>query len=179
MPEYRHAAEQLGKLLVERKIKLVYGGGAVGLMGCIANAVLEAGGQVVGVIPKALDIKEVAHEKLTQLHIVKSMHERKALMEELSDGFIALPGGFGTFEEFCEIMTWAQLGLHRKPVGILNVGGFYDHLMAMFQHAVDHKFIKPKHHAVIQVDVDPRKLIEKLETAKPIAERKWIDLEQV
>jgi uncharacterized protein (TIGR00730 family) len=135
-PEYRTAAEELGTEVVRRKIGLVYGGGNVGLMGVIADAVLKAGGEVMGVIPENLMAKEVGHNGLTKLHVVRSMHERKALMADLSDAFIALPGGFGTLEEFCEIVTWSQLGLHTKPCGILNVQGYYSPLLAMFDHAV-------------------------------------------
>ena len=140
-PRYRNAAEALGRLLAGRGIELVYGGGNVGLMGIIADACLAAGGTVIGVIPEALLGKEVAgrhvdHRALTRLEVVASMHARKARMAELSDGFIALPGGFGTFEEFCEILTWGQLGFHVKPTGLLNVNGFYDPLLAMFDRAV-------------------------------------------
>src|SRR6185436_6911974 len=130
------AAQELGALLAREKIELVYGGGMVGLMGIVADAVLKNGGHVIGVIPEKLVIKEVVHEKLPDLRVVKTMHERKALMAELADGFIALPGGYGTFEEFFEILTWAQLGLHAKPCGLLNVNGFFDPLLRLLDHGV-------------------------------------------
>src|ERR1041384_3548938 len=154
-PAYVEAAESLGKLLAERKMGLVYGGGKVGLMGKIADAVLGAGGEVIGVIPQSLMRKEIAHAGLTELRVVDSMHQRKALMAELSDAFIALPGGFGTFEEFCEILTWTQLGLQRKPCGILNVAGYYDHLLKLFDHAVAERFLKPEHRGIVISDTDP------------------------
>ena len=143
-PHYVEAARQTGLALVERGFGLVYGGANVGLMGEIANTVLKQGGEVIGVIPEALVGRELAHACLTELRIVKSMHERKTLMSDLADGFIALPGGYGTFEEFCEIITWAQLGLHRKPCGVLNVCGYYDQLLSFFDSAVREKFFIPR-----------------------------------
>jgi uncharacterized protein (TIGR00730 family) len=142
--EHRAATEELGTELARRNIGLVYGGGNVGLMGVLADAVLKAGGEAQGVIPEHLMAREIGHNGLTKLHIVHSMHERKALMADLSDAFIALPGGFGTLEEFCEIVTWAQLGLHAKPCGILNVLGYYSPLLAMLDHAVEERFLKPE-----------------------------------
>ena len=139
-PSYARTAVKLGKILAKRQIGLVYGGGNVGLMGLIADSVLEHGGDVIGVIPRFLVHKEVAHQHLKDLRIVESMHERKALMADLSDGFIALPGGYGTLEEFCEIVTWAQLQLHPKPCGLLNVEGFYDSLLQFLDHAVAEQF---------------------------------------
>src|SRR5471032_3071869 len=144
-PEYIAAAEQLGALLAREKIELVYGGGMVGLMGAVANAALKNGGHVIGVIPEKLVIKEVVHEKLPDLRVVKNMHERKALIAELSDGFIALPGGYGTFEEFCEVLAWSQLGYHQKPFGLLDAAGFYAGMLEFFDHATREGFIKPKH----------------------------------
>src|SRR5215475_2650578 len=141
-PEYRVCAEELGTELIRRQIGLIYGGGNVGLMGAIADAVLRGGGEAIGVIPEHLMTREIAHKQLTKLHVVRSMHERKALMADLSDAFIALPGGFGTLEEFCEAVTWAQLGLHAKPCGILNVQGYYSPLLAMFDDAVREGFLK-------------------------------------
>src|SRR6202142_2067329 len=148
-PEYRAAAEEMGAELVRRNIGLVYGGGNVGLMGIIADAVLKAGGEAQGVIPEHLLALEVGHNGLTRLHVVRSMHERKALMADLSDAFIAMPGGFGTLEEFCEVVTWSQLGLHAKPCGILNVLGYYSRLLGMFDHAVEERFLKPENRALV------------------------------
>src|SRR5664280_3804550 len=135
-PEYAEAAVRLGKALAHEEIELVYGGGMVGLMGIVADAVLKHGGHVIGVIPEKLVIKEVVHERLPDLRVVKNMHERKALIAELSDGFIALPGGYGTCEEFCEVLAWSQLGYHQKPFGLLDVAGFYRPLLQFFDHAV-------------------------------------------
>ncbi len=142
-PAYKMAAENMGKLLAAKGITIVYGGGNVGLMGILADAAREAGGEVIGVIPQFLVNKEVAHTGLSKLHVVKSMHERKALMANLSDGFIAMPGGFGTFEEFCEVITWSQLGLHQKPHGLLNVEGYYNPLIQFFDHAMAEQFLTP------------------------------------
>jgi len=144
-PAYAAVATQLAGSLAAHGLTIVYGGGNLGLMGILADAALQAGGQVIGVIPRALASKERAHHGLTELRVVGSMHERKALMAELSDGFIAMPGGYGTFEEFCEILTWTQLGLQQKPCGLLNVEGFYDHLLNLFDHAVAEQFVKPDH----------------------------------
>src|SRR3954453_6200666 len=148
-PEYVAAAQRLGSALARRSLELVYGGGRVGLMGTIADAVLAEQGKVIGVIPEALLAKEVGHQGLKDLRVVGSMHERKALMVELSDAFIAMPGGFGTLEEFCEVLTWAQLGLHPKPCGLLNVLGYYDPLLAFFGHAAAERFVRPEHRALV------------------------------
>jgi uncharacterized protein (TIGR00730 family) len=161
-PEYRHAARRLGQVLAERKLGLVYGGGKVGLMGEVARAALEAGGEVVGVIPEALVQMELAQPQLTELRVVGSMHERKALMAELAEGFVALPGGLGTIEELFEILTWAQLGLHAKPAGLLNVCRYYDSLLDFMQHAVGERFVKPEHGQMLLVDGDPAALLDKL-----------------
>ena len=174
-PAYTAAAEQLGALLARRQIGLVYGGGKVGLMGKIADAVLSAGGRVTGVIPQALMLKEIGHDGLTELKIVNSMHERKALMAELADGFIALPGGFGTLDEFCEILTWSQLGLHHKPCGLLNVNGYYDHFSRLLDHAVDEQFLRPLHRAMVISDNDPEGLLIRMMEYEAPLTGKWID----
>lgn len=161
--DYADAAWKLGCALVERGHELVYGGGNVGLMGVIADAVLELDGHVTGVIPDALLSQEVAHEGLSDLRIVRSMHERKALMAELSDGFIAMPGGIGTMEEFFEVLSWAQLGIHNKPCGLLNVAGYYQPLIRFLDHAVEHGFLKPKHRSLLIVESVPHRLLELLE----------------
>ena len=174
-PSYREAAQSLGQELARREIELVYGGGCVGLMGVLADAVMGAGGRVVGVIPAALVAREVAHRGLSELRVVASMHERKATMAEMADAFIALPGGFGTFEEFCEIITWTQLGLHRKPHGLLNVEHFYDPLLALFDHAVAERFIQPEYRQLVKVAGTPSDLIGILERTEMPAVEKWID----
>jgi uncharacterized protein (TIGR00730 family) len=174
--EYQQAARDLGKELVARNIDLVYGGGRVGLMGVIADTVLSEGGAVIGVMPKALFPREVAHTHLTQLHEVGSMHERKALMADLADGFIALPGGFGTYDELFEIITWSQLGLHSKPVGLLNVAGFFTPLLALITHACTESFIAPAHlHIVLSKDT-PVALLDCLTTYQPLPRQaRWAD----
>lgn len=174
-PEYSTAAEAVGRLLAERRIALVYGGGKVGLMGRVADAVLSAGGKVTGVIPQALMLKEIGHEGLTELKIVNSMHERKALMAELADGFIALPGGFGTLDEFCEILTWAQLGLHHKPCGVLNVNGYFNHFSRLLDHAVGEQFLRPLHRAMVICDDDPENLLRRMMQYEAPLTGKWID----
>jgi hypothetical protein len=176
-PEYRAAAEELGAELVRRKIGLVYGGGNVGLMGLIADAVLRADGEVQGVIPEHLMGREVGHKGLTKLHVVRSMHERKALMTDLSDAFVALPGGFGTLEEFCEAVTWTQLGLHAKPCGILNVLEYYSPLLAMFDHAVEERFLKTENRALVLARESPADLLQALEEWRPLRVEKWLSRE--
>lgn len=161
-PDYARAARSLGTLLGEMGIGLVYGGASVGLMGALADAVLARGGDVIGVIPNHLVSKEVAHQGLSDLRVVASMHERKALMAELSDGFIALPGGLGTFEEFCEILTWAQLGLHHKPTGLLNVLGYYDLLLALLDQGVREQFVRPHHRELVLSAADPTELLQQM-----------------
>ena len=168
----------MGKLLASRGIGLVYGGGNVGLMGVIADAVLAAGGDVIGVIPQSLADREIAHTGITDLRIVDSMHTRKAMMADLSDAFIAMPGGVGTFEEFFEAVTWTQLGLHRKPCGLLNVGGFYSPLEAFIDQAVAEGFIRPIHRAAIVVDSDPVRLLDRLRTIELPDVPKWIRREE-
>lgn len=176
---YLETAEKVGRFLAKENIELVYGGGRVGLMGKVADTVLANGGLVIGAIPEALAIKEVAHQGLTELHIVDSMHERKALMAELSDGFIALPGGFGTFEELCEIITWAQLGIHQKPCALLNVGGYYDNLIAQFDFANDQNFIRDEHRLLVLVENEIERLYEKMKNYEPPFVEKWIDKDEI
>jgi len=159
---YAVAAAALAKQIVNAGLGLVYGGSNCGLMKVLADAALEKGGEVIGVIPQSMVVKEIAHTGLTDLRIVNSMHERKALMAGLSDAFIALPGGYGTLDEFCEILTWAQLGLHHKPCGILNVAGYYDQLLATFDHAAAEGFLKPRNRATIISDDNPESLIARL-----------------
>jgi uncharacterized protein (TIGR00730 family) len=160
-PEYAEAAGALGKALAKNKTGLVYGGGKVGLMGIVASAAMIAGGEVTGVIPRDLVDKEVAYKAITDLRIVNSMHERKALMAELSDGFIALPGGLGTIEEFFEIVTWAQLGIHKKPCGLLNACGYYDKAIDFLDNAVREEFVAPASRSLVLVEKDPETLLKK------------------
>jgi len=173
-PEFESSARRVGQTLAERKIALVYGGGRVGLMGAVADGTLQHGGEVIGVIPRVLATKELAHPGLTELRIVESMHERKALMASLSGGFIALPGGYGTFEEFFEIITWAQLGLHQKPCGVLNVAGYFDPLLALAQHGIEAGFVSEQHRCLIQHDADLAQLLAKFEAYTPPPLPKWI-----
>jgi uncharacterized protein (TIGR00730 family) len=161
-PAYREAARALGETLVAAGIGLVYGGGKVGLMGTLADAVLDAGGEVIGVIPEAMSDREIAHYGLTDLHIVQTMHERKALMYNLSDGFAALPGGLGTLEELFEITTWSQLGLHAKPTGLLDVAGYYGPLVAFLDQLVSEGFVSRRHRDLLRVAADPAELLERL-----------------
>lgn len=175
---YAEAAQAMGTLLARRGIGLVYGGGNVGLMGVIADAALAAGGEVIGVIPQALAHRELAHAGVTTLHVVDSMHTRKATMAELADAFIALPGGVGTFEEFFEAVTWTQLGLQRKPCGLLNVNAYYSPLAAFIDSAVTEGFIKPVHRAAIVVDSDPARLLDTLATIELPDVPKWISRDE-
>jgi len=174
-PAYVQAADALGKALLSRKIGLVYGGGGVGLMGRISETVRSGGGEVVGIIPHALLAREVACTEPGELRIVRSMHERKAMMVDMSDGFVALPGGFGTFEEFCEIVTWAQLGLHARPVGLLNVESYYDPLINQFDRAVAEEFAYPENRRLILHESDPDRLLSLMESYVPPSVPKWID----
>jgi hypothetical protein len=174
-PAYADAARALGRSLVEAGVGLVYGGATVGLMGIVADTVMSGGGSVVGVIPRALEEREIAHGGLTELRVVGSMHERKAAMADLADGFIALPGGMGTMEEMFEILTWAQLGMHQKPCGLLDVDGYFSALMTFLDHMVAERFLHPDHHAVLQVHSDPARLLEAFRDYRPIAVAKWID----
>lgn len=158
-PVYTRTAREVGRLLAHRGIGVVYGGGRTGMMGAVAEAALAGGGAVLGIIPEALMRSEIAYQGLTELRVVRSMHERKQMMADASDGFLALPGGFGTFEEFCEILTWAQLGIHAKPCGLLNVAGYYDPLIAMFDRAVAEGFVRERHRALMVADSDPERLL--------------------
>jgi uncharacterized protein (TIGR00730 family) len=173
-PAYADAAQAMGRLLAARGITLVYGGGRVGMMGAIAQAVLDAGGEVIGVIPEGLKRKELASEDLTELHVVGTMHERKQMMADLADAFVAMPGGFGTFEEFCEILTWAQLGLHGKPCGLLDVKGYYRGLLQLFDHAVREGFLKPEFRAFVLTHPEPAKLLDAMEAYRAPAVPKWL-----
>ena len=175
---YAETAHNLGKLLAQNNIGLIYGGGRVGLMGILADAVLAASGDVIGVIPKGLFAREVAHAGLTELRFVESMHQRKAMMEELADGFIALPGGYGTCEEFGEMVTWAQLGIHNKPCGILNVNGFYDSYLSFLDTAVKEGFLRMEHRKLVLEDEHATNLLKKMEYYRPPTLPKLIDLDQ-
>lgn len=176
-PAFATATRELGQLLASRRIDVVYGGGNVGLMGVLADAVLDAGGRITGVIPHALVARELAHQRLTESHVVHSMHERKALMAELSDAFVAVPGGIGTLEELIEVYTWSQLGIHDKACGVLNVKGYYDHLAALLDHAVAEGFLRPEHRAVLSVAGEPAELLDRLAAFVPPAVAKWLELE--
>ncbi|MBD2244574.1 TIGR00730 family Rossman fold protein [Nostoc sp. FACHB-888] len=176
-PVYKEAAQTLGKTLASQKFRLVYGGGNVGLMGVVADAALLAGGEVIGVIPEFLAAKEIAHNELTVLHIVGSMHERKTKMADLADAFIALPGGYGTLEEFCEILTWAQLGLHQKPCGLLNVEQYFDPLLRLFDHAVKEEFLKSALRSLVLEASDAESLLDLFATYQPPIVDKWIGRE--
>ena len=171
--EYGIAAQGLATVLARRGLGLVYGGGNIGLMGMLADSMLEAGGEVIGVIPQSLVAKEVAHHDVTELRVVDTMHQRKALMNELSDAFIALPGGFGTLDEFFEILTWSQLGIHAKPSGLLNVSGYYDSLLAMLDHAVAERLLRPAHRELVIAATDADSLVQRLLSFPPVQAGKW------
>jgi uncharacterized protein (TIGR00730 family) len=175
-PQYRSAAQELAQLMVSERIGLVYGGGRVGLMGVVADAVIEAGGSATGVIPHALWEREVGHTGLHELEIVDTMHERKARMAELSDAFVAMPGGIGTMEELFEVWTWAQLGIHGKPCALLNVDGFYDPLVDFVDHLVERGFLRPQHRAMLLVESEPDALLRRLRGYQPPAVQKWTNL---
>ena len=177
-PKLLAEAEQLGKTLAIQQIKLVYGGAKIGVMGAVANGVLRNNGSAIGVIPDFLKKKEVVHLGLTELITTRNMHERKLQMHELSDGFVTLPGGFGTLEELFEIITWAQLGLHQKPIGLLNINGFYDHLLAMLQNMVDAQLLKPENMELLIVDSSINKLLEKMHKFEPRNTTKWLNVDQ-
>jgi uncharacterized protein (TIGR00730 family) len=172
------AARELGRLLAAEGIRMVYGGGRVGLMGAAADAALAAGGTVVGVIPRMLWDREVGHSGLSELHIVETMHERKALMVELSDAFVALPGGIGTLDELFETWTWGQLGIHRKPFGVLNVAGYFDSLLAFLDHVSEERFLPTQHRAMLVTETSPDGLLARLREFRPASVEKWVDLER-
>ncbi len=176
--QFRDAAERLARAIVARGLGIVYGGGNIGLMGALADAALAAGGEVVGVIPEALLAKEVAHSGLTELHVVESMHVRKAQMADLARAFIALPGGIGTLEELVEVFTWTQLGLHAKPVAVLNVAGYWDGLLDLLDHAVTQRFLRGDHRALLLEGTDPDELLTALEAWRPPHVEKWIDRDE-
>ncbi len=177
-PRFLEAARRLGAVLVAHGLGLVYGGAGVGLMGALADAVRGRGGEVIGVIPRALARKEVAHAGLSELRVVESMHERKAVMAELADAFVALPGGMGTLEELCEALTWLQLGIHSKPVGLLNVAGYFDRFLEFLDHAVAERLLKPQHRALALVEQEPGALLDRLAHWRPARVEKWLDREQ-
>jgi hypothetical protein len=177
-PAYAEGTRALARELTERGIGLVYGGGKVGLMGVVADTVLAAGGEAVGVMPQALIDREIGHPGLTELKVVSTMHERKALMAELADAFVALPGGIGTLEELIEVYTWSQLGIHDKACGVLNVRGYYDDLAAFLDHAVREGFLRPQHRAVLTVAEDPGELLDALAAFVPPRVGKWLELDQ-
>ena len=174
-PEYREVARRLGEALADRGYGLVYGGAKIGLMGAVADAALGRGGHVIGVIPEALVRKEIAHDGVSELRIVGSMHERKAEMASLATGFIALPGGLGTLDELFEVLTWAQLGLHEKPCGLLNVSGYYDHIARFLDHAMDQRFVRPSHRSMLTIDSDPDALLDRFRVYRPPGVDKWLD----
>ena len=173
--EYVAAARELGRELAQRRLGLVYGGARVGLMGALADEALSGGGRVIGVMPEALVAKEIAHRGLSELRVVKSMHERKATMADLADGFVALPGGWGTMEEFFEVLTWGQLGLHRKPCGLLNIQGYFDRLLSFAEHCVDEGFVKREHRSMISVSSSANELLDGLAAYEAPVVKKWID----
>jgi uncharacterized protein (TIGR00730 family) len=175
LPEYSESASELGRLLVERRLELVYGGARVGLMGTLADAVLAAGGTVIGVIPTRLVEHEIAHAGVTKLHVVETMHERKALMAELSDAVIALPGGSGTLDELFELFTWKQLGLHRKPIGLLNTAGYWNPLLAFLEHAVNERFLRAEYLEDLQVQSSAAALLDRLAAHEHRSYDKWLD----
>lgn len=177
-PGYREAAASLGRMLASRGCRVVYGGGSVGLMGVLADAALAAGGEVVGVIPHALAAREVGHPRLTQMHVVNTMHQRKALMAKLSDAFIAMPGGIGTLEELFEIWSWAQLGVHTKPCGLLNVKGYFDQLLAFLDSCLAAGFIPPVVRAIALADTDAERLLDRLRDYAPPSVPQWVSREE-
>ena len=177
-PEYEWVVRQLATIIARRGMTLVYGGGNVGLMGIAANAALEVGGNVIGVIPADIADKEVGHQGLTELQVVDSMHERKMRMARLADGIIALPGGLGTLEELFEMLTWSQLGFHRMPIGLVNVAGYFDLLLAFLDHMVEERFVKQAHRDLLLTDSDPETLLDRMIAYEPPVVDKWLDLER-
>lgn len=177
-PAYLRSAEEMGRAMAARGIGLVYGGGNVGLMGKVADTVMAAGGEVIGIIPEGLMRREVGHTEVTELHVVRTMHERKKMMADRADAFVALPGGLGTWEEFCEVLTWTQLGIHAKPGGVLNVLGYYDPLLAMFDRAVEDGFVRAEHRALALTETDPERLLDRLASWEAPTVPKWIGLRE-
>ena len=177
-PEYTAAARSCGALLAERGVGLVYGGGNVGLMGSLADAALAGGGEVIGVIPRFFIARDLGHQRVTSLIAVDTMHERKRQMADLADAFIALPGGIGTLEEFFEVFTWLQIGFHHKPVGLLNISGFYDPLLRFLDHTCSERFLKPEHLQSLMVEENPGPLLDRLAGFVPVSVEKWIDRQQ-
>jgi uncharacterized protein (TIGR00730 family) len=173
-PIHKEQAELMGQTLAEAGLTLVYGGGCVGLMGAVADATLRHGGRAIGVIPDFLADKELAHRGLTELHIVKTMHERKLMMADLADAFVAMPGGYGTLEELFEVLTWGQLGLHHKPVGVLNVAGYYDHLLALLDHFRDEAFLRAENRGQLLQATTPADLLQQMRDYQPVRLEKWL-----
>nr|VFJ63629.1 MAG: hypothetical protein BECKFW1821C_GA0114237_100453 [Candidatus Kentron sp. FW] len=172
--EYSLAAKELAREIVHQDLELVYGAGKLGLMGVLADAVLEQGGKVIGIVPEGLTQKEILHDGLTELRIVSSMHERKAQMEKLASGFISLPGGIGTLEETCEMLTWTQLGMHKKPCGLLNIHGYHDHFIAFLDNMVDKEFFRPVHRSLLIVKDNPRQLLDDFKNYRPPDFKRWM-----
>ncbi|HLW53840.1 MAG TPA: TIGR00730 family Rossman fold protein [Candidatus Angelobacter sp.] len=175
-PAYEHAARRMGEILAERGIGVVFGGGCIGLMGVLADGALARGGEVIGVIPDGLMRREIGHRGVTKLHVVETMHQRKALMADLSDAFVAMPGGYGTLEEICEAITWSQLGIQQKPCGLLNVENYWNGLLAALDHAVNEKFVRPENGQLVLVATTPESMLERLlEWSPPGHIEKWLD----
>jgi uncharacterized protein (TIGR00730 family) len=175
-PSYQQAAQRLGELMAERGIGLVFGGGGIGLMGVVADAVLARGGEAIGVIPESLVRREIGHRGVTKLHVVETMHQRKALMADLSDAFIALPGGYGTLEEICETITWSQLGIQQKPCGLLNIENYWDGMLQFLDHAMREDFVRPENRGLVLVASTPEQMLEQLAAWTPPAHiEKWLD----
>jgi uncharacterized protein (TIGR00730 family) len=177
-PAFGASVASFGRLLARKKIRIIYGGGRVGLMGVLADSALAEGGEVCGVITRALEDKEVAHNGLSKLDVVDTMHERKAAMADAADAFVMLPGGFGTFEEFLEVVTWTQLGVHSKACGVLNVGGYFDPLVALFEAAMTQRFVRPEHRDMVLIDSDPFALLDRLAGWRPVTVDKWLDRDE-
>lgn len=174
-PDYADAAREVARTFLSRGIELVYGGANVGLMGILADTMLAGGGRVIGIMPRALVEKEVAHDGLTEMHIVSGMQERKAMMADRSDAFLTLPGAYGTLDELFEVLSWNQLGIVNKPVGLLNISGFYDPLLSMLDHAVQERFLRPEHRMILHAGSDIRRLLADMEAYRPVAAPKWIE----
>ncbi len=178
-PVFTEVAADLGRLLAHGGTDIVYGGSSWGMMGAVADAALEAGGRVIGILPRGLASKEKAHPGLSEMHLVDSMHERKALMEKMSDGFVALPGGLGTLEELCEVTTWAQLGIHQKPIGLCNVAGYFDGFLSFLDHAVAKGFLSADHRRLILTENQPQALVDAMERFEPFVDKIWLDESEI